>query len=471
MKSAIILFGLLLSSTTFAGGISGGGSGSGNVTGAASSTDIAVTRFSGTGGKTIQNSSVTLDSNGQFNWTLGTDEDAIFVKQSSGQSSPMLRFQNNAGNKTIFTVTSDGDVVIRSLTDNVGIGVSRALGGSANIQEWRDQTDSAIASVSYSGTITAPSFVGPLTGTASGNTAYTANNHGVVFSGSGNTMTVKAPDASTVKVLVSGGASADPTWSTVADSALTSAATTTPGTASSIVKRDASGWILDNDPSYLMVFKEDFLGYQSANATGALFNGDNSGGTFLDLGGDSCPDSGHIGCAIMKTGTTTTGRAGIYTGTVLVGGGGAYVLEWDMNLSALSNGTDRFTLLMGFCDVFSSNNTTCSSNSLGEVEYTDNVNSGNLVFKTKNGGTTTTQNSSTAMATGNHKFQIQVNAAATLSTLYLDGVSVTSSSTNIPTATNRPSNVYFSIVKSLGTTSVSGNLDYAWLRWAPTTPR
>lgn len=56
-------------------------------------------------------------------------------------------------------------------------------------------------------------FTGALTGTASGNTTYTANNHGVVVSGSANTMTVVAPNASTAFPLVSGGASADPAWS------------------------------------------------------------------------------------------------------------------------------------------------------------------------------------------------------------------------------------------------------------------
>ncbi len=66
------------------------------------------------------------------------------------------------------------------------------------------------------GTVTATIFSGALTGTASGNTTYTANNHGVVISGSGNTMTVIAPDASTSKVLTSGGSSADPTWQTPA---------------------------------------------------------------------------------------------------------------------------------------------------------------------------------------------------------------------------------------------------------------
>lgn len=54
-----------------------------------------------------------------------------------------------------------------------------------------------------------------VTGTASGNTTYTANNHGVVVSGSTNAMTVLAPDSSTAKAFVSGGSSADPSWATL----------------------------------------------------------------------------------------------------------------------------------------------------------------------------------------------------------------------------------------------------------------
>ncbi len=51
-----------------------------------------------------------------------------------------------------------------------------------------------------------------VTGTASGNTTYSANNHGVVVSSTTNAMTVIAPNASTAFPLVSGGASADPSW-------------------------------------------------------------------------------------------------------------------------------------------------------------------------------------------------------------------------------------------------------------------
>lgn len=71
---------------------------------------------------------------------------------------------------------------------------------------------SPIASPTFTGTATAPTFVGALTGTASGNLAATPTNHGMLISSSTNTVTVLAPDASTTKVWTSGGASADPSW-------------------------------------------------------------------------------------------------------------------------------------------------------------------------------------------------------------------------------------------------------------------
>lgn len=68
---------------------------------------------------------------------------------------------------------------------------------------------------------------------AGGNT-YSANNHGVVLSGTSTVMTVIAPDASTTKVLTSGGSSASPTWS-----AIPAQGTATP-TASTTSQWDAS---------------------------------------------------------------------------------------------------------------------------------------------------------------------------------------------------------------------------------------
>lgn len=73
-------------------------------------------------------------------------------------------------------------------------------------------TASAIVARDSSGNFSAGTISAALTGTASGNTTYTANNHGVVVSSATNAMTVIAPSSSTVFPLVSGGSSANPTW-------------------------------------------------------------------------------------------------------------------------------------------------------------------------------------------------------------------------------------------------------------------
>lgn len=82
-------------------------------------------------------------------------------------------------------------------------------------------TASTLVQRDGSGNFSAGTITASLTGTASGNTTYTPNNHGVVVSGSGNAMTVIAPDSSTTKVLTSGGASADPSWQVIPTSVTT----------------------------------------------------------------------------------------------------------------------------------------------------------------------------------------------------------------------------------------------------------
>lgn len=388
------------------------------------------------------------------NWNAGahTITATTFIGALTGNSSTSTALAANptdcSANNYATAIDASGNLTCGTVSDSglatsyVKADGSRPLTGSWNVGAFN---------------LTASTFIGALTGNASTATALAANptdcganNYATTIDAGGNL-----------------------TCATVSDSGLTSAATVTPFTANSILKRDASGWIEDDDPSFQMVFKEDFLGYQSANNVGQLFNGDSAGTSAngVPAGGAVCPDSGHIGCAAMTTGSTTTGRTAIYTGAVLVAGGGTYVLEWDMNLSALSNGTDTFTLLMGFCDIFSSNNTDCTTNSGGYIQYTHSVNSGNLVLNTKNGGSKTTTSSTTAMAAGNHKFQIQINAAGTLTTFLMDGVSMGTVAATIPTLVTNPFNVAFDIVKSAGTTAAKMNIDYIWLRWKPTIPR
>lgn len=106
-----------------------------------------------------------------------------------------------ASNTYATTIAASGNLTCASITNASTTAVST-------------NTNSTIVLRDGSGNFSAGTISAALTGTASGNTTYSANNHGVVISSGTNAMTVIAPDASTTKVLTSGGASADPSWQT-----------------------------------------------------------------------------------------------------------------------------------------------------------------------------------------------------------------------------------------------------------------
>lgn len=192
------------------------------------------------GAATISNS---LNVNGNITGVSGT---------FSGLTASQAVFTDGSKNLVSNVITGTGNVVMSAgptLTGTIGAasetlsGTLSVTGAITNLNLTASQavvTDSSknLASLAYasantanalvqrdgSGNFTAGTVTAALTGTASGNTTYTANNHGVVLSGSANVMTVIAPDASTSKVLVSGGSSADPSWSLLTNSNLSGSA-------------------------------------------------------------------------------------------------------------------------------------------------------------------------------------------------------------------------------------------------------
>ena len=93
----------------------GGGGGSGDVTGAASSTDNAITRFDGTTGKIIQNSTVTLDDTGNIVNTNSVQFDITpIVPTATGA------MYWDDGNKTP-SINLDADVTLQLGQENVAL--------------------------------------------------------------------------------------------------------------------------------------------------------------------------------------------------------------------------------------------------------------------------------------------------------------------------------------------------------------
>lgn len=138
-------------------------------------------------------------------------------------------------------------------------------------------------------------FTGSVTGTASGNTTYTPNNHGMVVSGSGNAMTVVAPDSSTTKVWTSGGLSADPSWQPGGS-----------GTVSSVTFT-GDGTVLSSTPSSAVTTTGTVTGSLNTHSANTVFAGPSSGSaatpTFRAL---AVADMPYKNAYVTNTGTDCT---------------------------------------------------------------------------------------------------------------------------------------------------------------------
>ena len=163
-------------------------------------------------------------------------------------------------------------------------------------------------------------------------------------------------------------------------------------------------------------------------------------------------EAAHPGILAMPA--TSGGDSGIYLGTTgsmvtqNIFGAGAMQLNFVFKISPLSNGTDRYILRIGFGDTAGADLVNGAY-----VEYSDNINSGNWVYKTASSSVRTTVNSTTSVTSGWHNVQVNVNAVGTSIAFLIDGVSLGAAiTTNIPTAPLTP---FVDVVHDAGTIAVA----------------
>jgi len=190
----------------------------------------------------------------------------------------------------------------------------------------------------------------------------------------------------------------------------------------------------------------------SASGTGATFTDDET-------------ESGRIGIANCRTGTTTTGRAGVISraDTVLFGGG-RHRIRWDTKAAHLSDGTDTLTDRLGFLDSISGEPTDGCY-----FRYTHGTNSGKWEAVTRAAGVETATDTGIAASTNWVCFEIEVNAAGTSVVFYINGSVVATNTTNIPTGGNR-TGFGAGVIKSAGTNDREFRLDTMAYSFEPTSP-
>lgn len=187
--------------------------------------------------------------------------------------------------------------------------------------------------------------------------------------------------------------------------------------------------------------------------------GTNSNVQFPATSGDNAR-----GVAICSTGTTTTGRGGIYAMTDASGtasftqtGTGAYVFEARVKLTTLSDGTNTYTAGIGAQSVV--HNSFAAGNTGAFFRYTHGTNSGKWQAVTDNGATQTATDTGVTADTNFALFRIEVNAANTSIAFYINGSLVATNTTNIGAA-GTGQLIGAGLLKSAGTTAMTLEVDY-----------
>ena len=181
-----------------------------------------------------------------------------------------------------------------------------------------------------------------------------------------------------------------------------------------------------------------------------------------------------VGLVRSTTGTTATGRTSPGTSsTACAFGGGSWTYEIEINLAALSTVTQRYQLVLGFHDVQN------AANQIDAIAFvydeggvsTGSAASANWQTLTSSNSTRTWTTSGTAVATGWVNLRIEVNAAASSVSFYVNGTSVATHTTNIPSGGGRYAGFGYLLLKSIGTTASTMDVDYIFCEQDLTTNR
>lgn len=344
---------------------------------------------------------------------------------------------------------------------------------------------------------------GSIATSGAGSTITTAltglTNHAILIGAGTSTITKLGPNATAGKVVMSAGAAADPIFSTPtypSSSGSSGVIITSDGTnniysTSTYPNGNASGDLLYGsgtnaysnlslpttagvevhyngttvtyyNPLQESKLLDDFYG--SSVAPGSLpwrTQASGTGSTVTANGTDT--DSAHPGTVACVSGTTTTGYGGITlngnAGKPIILGGGAITHIWVVRIDNLSNGTDTYTLFAGLTDQVSMSTTITNGVYFTYADAGGGGTQPNWILNTVKASAATNTNSATAAATGWTTLMMQINSGGTSVQFFINGSSVATVATNIPTTSICPA---FGILKSAGTTSrtVSADLFY-----------
>lgn len=166
-------------------------------------------------------------------------------------------------------------------------------------------------------------------------------------------------------------------------------------------------------------------------------------------------EASKTGSIDLITGTDTGGRVAIGSATTaILFGGRRFIMRGSVAVSALSTGTDRYTLVHGFHNSLSS----AAATNGAYFKYNDSNSANWQCITVSASGSTTTTTSSVAATTANQDLMIDVAADGSSAKFYIAGTLVATHTTNIPVAAGETVGQIAGVFKSAGTTSVTATV-------------
>jgi predicted outer membrane repeat protein len=223
----------------------------------------------------------------------------------------------------------------------------------------------------------------------------------------------------------------------------------------------SSRWRTETDPHILpparwgLYYYHDMLGTTADTAISSQVNGTSAANSATAV----TSVAGHGGIVQHTTGTATTGRAGMLSTNaagILLGNSWYWRYESMIRIGTLSDGTNRYTYRAGFIDSPSAESTDGIF-----FRYVDNVNTGQWQLVCRSNGTETATNSTTAPAAATwYRLTIIVNPAGNNAEFFVNGTSIGTCASNLPTGAGRGTGFGSLIIKSAGGTARTIDLDY-----------
>lgn len=443
---------------------------SSSVDGPGSSTDNTVARFDGTSGKLLQGSGVVIQDDGDID--VGTDSgtDRVVSAAGSGSNIDLHLFAKGTG---FISINGSATAFIGTSSTRVDLSPS-----NAQLSTTKSGSDKVIKLRGGSGTslLNNGDGAGLFAGDAyifSGNgnggdidldpgAGNGSGRNGVILARNTPTSNPSVTDAvwSKTGYLVQGAA-----YNTLTGYASGSLPTASSNEGSIVYDTDINGPVYSDGESWMPSgYRDvDLSSYEMDDFIWGTANLGNSAGGWAEVasgtgaqvdvstfGLDGTENA--AGVVEVNTGTTTTGRCGIGKGTAnfLFGNGNALRCASRNAVSALSDGTDTYTLYIGFIDNGGAGDVTDGA----YFRYTHGTNSGELEAVTANNGTRTATDTNVVLGAGTFSnYEIRVNAAGTSITFYINGTLVATNTTNIPTGAGRWTGLGFKIEKSAGSTA------------------